>query len=219
MAGAARPERRGAGEGAAVDRAAVLRRAEPRAMRGCSIHPSASSKAATTTAPGVARPMSSTRASGALTTPRRTPGTWPSRCPTTGPGWPGCYGGRQGFGAELDAFFAAPETGRKTARLPGVRSTRSSRPATCGWACSGQSTSPPTTSRSCTCSPGARTTQDDRARGDEPALRRAARSARGTRATRTTARCRRGSCSPLSGSTRRRSVPSLRARLAALRGR
>ncbi len=84
----------------------------------------------------VTGPATTTRASGATTTPRPTAGTAPSRVPQDGRGLANLYGGRGRPGRQkLDAFFATPETAARVPRLVRRRHPRDdARPATSGWA-------------------------------------------------------------------------------------
>ena len=118
-----------------------------------------------------------------------------------GPGQPVRRQGRAGR-RSWTTFFATPETAELPRLVRRRRSTRCSRPATCGWASTATATSRRTTSSTCTTTPVSRGRRRRRSARRCPGSTWAARSARATPATRTTARCRRGTSSARSASTR-----------------
>ncbi len=133
--------------------------------------------------------------------------------PHDGAGLAGLHGSRDQLGAMLETIFS--RTGDRSTRglVPTAACTRSPRPATSGWGCSGTATNPRTICRSSGCTPDVRTGRRKPSARSCAASTRAARSVRVTAATRTTARCRPGTCSPCSGSTRPPSAaPSTRCR-------
>ena len=121
--------------------------------------------------------------------------------PQDGHGLANLYGGRDELAAKLDAFFSTPETAKYPGSYGGtIHEMIEARDVRMGqW---GSPTRSRTTSRTCTTSPASRPRPRRRCARRSAGCTSAARSARATPATRTTARCRRGTSSARSASTR-----------------
>ena len=91
--------------------------------------------------PGGVAGRSTTRANGATTTPRPTAGTWRSPCRTTARAWPTSTAA----GTSWPRSWTSSSPPRRPPPSPvptAASSTRCSRPATCGWACTGTRNQP-----------------------------------------------------------------------------
>ena len=121
--------------------------------------------------------------------------------PHDGAGLAGLHGSRDQLGAKLETIFSRPETGRhEGAYRRSMHEITEARDVRMGMF--GHSNQPAHHCRSSGCTPDVRTVRRRPSARSCAGSTRAARSVRVTAATRTTARCRPGTCSRRSGSTR-----------------
>ena len=135
----------------------------------------------------------------------RTAGTSPSTPRRTARGWPTCTAGATASPPSSTSSSRPRRRPSSPAPTAGS-STRWSRRGTCGWGSGASATRSPTTSRTCTTTPGSPPRRRRRCARCCGGCTSARRSARATRVTRTTARRPRGTCSARWASTRCRSA-------------